>query len=64
MDLMFVMNIFLRNQKQIKEQINEINGNVNVLDFMNFKNPNQYLFIMEYNGMNILEVFQPLTRPN
>ena len=25
----------VRNQKQIKEQINEINGNVNVLDFMN-----------------------------
>ena len=42
----------VRNQKQIKEQINEINGNVNVLDFMNFKKRQMGIIMDEIDGMS------------
>jgi DNA polymerase III delta prime subunit len=42
----------VRNQKQIKEQINEINGNVNVLDFMNFKKKKMGIIMDEIDGMS------------
>ncbi len=42
----------VRNQKQIKEQINEINGNVNVLDFMNYKKRQMGIVMDEIDGMS------------
>ena len=42
----------VRNQKQIKEQINEINGNVNVLDFMNYKKRQMGIIMDEIDGMS------------
>jgi replication factor C subunit 1 len=42
----------VRNQKQVKEQINEINGNVNVLDFMNFKKKKMGIIMDEIDGMS------------
>tara|TARA_B100000989_G_C19530590_1_gene469525 strand:- start:1812 stop:3200 length:1389 start_codon:yes stop_codon:yes gene_type:complete len=42
----------VRNQKQIKDQINEINGNVNVLDFMNFKKKKMGIIMDEIDGMS------------
>ena len=42
----------VRNQKQIKEQINEINGNVNVLDFMNYKKRKMGIIMDEIDGMS------------
>ena len=38
--------------KTIKEQINEINGNVNVLDFMNYKKRQMGIIMDEIDGMS------------
>ena len=42
----------VRNHKQVKEHINEINGNVNVLDFMNFKKKKMGIIMDEIDGMS------------
>tara|TARA_Y100000590_G_C15746615_1_gene1022294 strand:+ start:7059 stop:8429 length:1371 start_codon:yes stop_codon:yes gene_type:complete len=42
----------IRNQKQIKDQISEINGNINVIDFMNSKKKKIGIIMDEIDGMN------------
>jgi DNA polymerase III delta prime subunit len=42
----------VRNQKQIRDQINEINGKCNVIDFMQYKKKHIGIIMDEIDGMN------------